>query len=593
MATSTTNKTINQGLQAAWRNPEAIENREFIKGLEKAAFGSAQPAAIDLECAVLGAVLLDKNAIHTIDFLNPDHFYLDKHAIIFDSCLQMQEKGIPIDLLTVNETLKKTTKWKISGLTKKHFKTIEKVGNHKSALDAIGGAHYLVELTSRVGSSANMEYHARIVYQKYLFREGIKQAARFIGKAYAEEGDVFELRNDLADSMIVNSPTGYFKVRTWNQVLEDASKQPDMSRLAGELLHKGSITIMFAPPGVGKSIGGVQLGNAIASGTSMFPGILVNELGDEGNDEPMKLTVGFIDMELFDKEVEKRYTNEENRSERFHFAESFIRISPNEDFTDYPDEDFDKFLNRQIETFIRQYCPEVLIVDNLTALSSESASDINVAIKIMRFLKKLRTKYHLTIFVIGHTTKYGNKMEKLTMSAMKGASSIQDFAPTIFGISENYQEEGSYYLKQLKGRNGQMVYGESNVIKYRIKSEENMLKWQFDGTGHEDECLNNFLEATDQDDYVEAAVKLKHKEWHKGWREVKKAIGYPFSHVTLMNRCKEYVAGSTQYEFDPRGNIVATEEEPTLEVTEKQLTLMAQSPNLKPDQKANDDNVPF
>lgn len=593
MSTASTKRNINAGLQAAWRSPEAVESREFIRGLEKTVFGSAQPAAIDLECAVLGAILLDKNAVHNVDFLRPEHFYQDKHAIIFDACLRMQERSVPIDLLTVTEELKSMKKWKISGLTKKHFQTIEKIAQFESALEAVGGSHYLVELTGRVGSSANIEYHARIIYQKFLLRDGIKQAARFIGKAYAEEGDVFELRNDLADSLIVNSPSGYFKVRTWNQVLADAATQPEMSRLAGELLHKGSITIMFAPPGVGKSIGGVQLGNAIASAQSMFRGILVNELGDEGNGEPQKLTVGFIDMELFDKEVEKRYTNQNDRSERFHFADSFIRISPNEDFTDYPDEDFDKFLNRQIETFIRQHAPDVLIVDNLTALSSESASDVNVAIKIMRFLKKLRTKYQLTIFVIGHTTKYGNKMEKLTMSAMKGASSIQDFAPTIFGISENYMEEGSYYLKQLKGRNGQKVYGESNVIKYRIVSEDNMLKWQFDGTAHEDECLSSFMDAGDQSDYVEAAVKLKHKEWHKGWREIKKELGYPFSHVTLMNRCKEYVAGSGQYEFDPKGNIIATKEE--AQTTEqKDLGFpKAENHRVKPEQRGTGDDIPF
>lgn len=265
-------------------------------------------------------------------------------------------------------------------------------------------------------------------------------------------------------------------------------------------------------------------------------------------------------MELFDKEVEKRYTNEEKPEERFRFAKTFWRVDPNPEFLDYPDEDTDRFINLQIEAFIRQRTPDVLIVDNITSLSQESASDVGVAKRIMAFLKKLRIKYGLTILVIGHTTKYGNKMEELTMSAMKGASDIQNFAPTIFGISRDNQEEGRYYLKQLKGRNGKIVHGRENIIKYYIDKRGHMLQWVFDGCGHEDECLNHFMDASDQDRYIEDAVKLKAKNWSRGWRKIKQELGYPFSHMTLMNRCKEYVEGSSQYEFDLENNIVPVRE---------------------------------
>lgn len=563
MPKTSTKKTINQGLRAAWKSPEAIESKEFIAGLEKAVFGAEQPQAVELEAVVLGGIMLDRDAFFKVNFLQPGHFYLDKHALIFDAIGQLAEKSHPIDLLTVTEKLKSMKKWKIGGTLNRHFRTIEKTQGFKSAIEAIGGAYQLVELTGRVGSAANIEYHARIIYQKYLYREGIRQAARFIGKAYAEEGDVFDLRNTLAENLIVNSPTGYFRVRSWDQVLNDAYHQPDMARLAGELLHKGSMTILFAPPGSGKSIGAVQLGNAIASAESIFPGILVNELaGDRlSQKEGQHLQVGFLDMELFDKEVEKRYTNDDKREERFQFSKNFWRIDPNPEFLDYPDEDIDRFINRQIESIIRQRRPDVFIVDNLTALSSESASDVNVAIRIMRFLKKLRIKYELTILVIGHTTKYGNKMEKLTLAAMKGASAIQDFAPTIFGISENYQEDGGYYLKQLKGRNGRVIYGKENVIKYYISKEGNQLKWVFDGFAMEDECLNSFMTQEDQDGYIEQAVKVKARDWSKGYRKIAKEIGYPYSHVTLMNKCREYVNGSKQYEFDVRGNIIKAEGE--------------------------------
>ena len=589
---STRRKNIQQGLRTAWRSPEAIENREFIAGLEKAVFGTVQPHDRDFECAVLGAIMLDSAIFHVVDFLEPEHFYFDIHAIIYNACQRLAGKNAPIDLLTVAKELKDMKKWKVGGLAHKHYATIEKVGRHKSALDAVGGPFYLTELTGRVGSSANTEYHARILYQLFLYREGIRRAYRFIGKCYAQEGDVFDLRNELAEGMLISSPTGYFRVRTWNQVLEDASRQPEMARLAGELLHKGSITIMFAPPGSGKSIGAVQLGNAIASGKSIFPQILVNELGEDRLDDPQPMNVGFLDMELFDKEVEKRYTNDETVANRFRFADTFWRVDPNPEFLDYPDEDIDRFINRQIEGIVRQRTPDVLIVDNLTALSSESASDVNVAIRIMRFLKKLRIKYQLTILVIGHTTKYGNKMEKLALSAMKGASAIQDFAPTIFGISENYMDTGGYYLKQLKGRNGRQVYGETNVIKYRIEKVDNMLKWVFDGFANEDECINQFMDQDDQDRYIEEAVKLKAKHWEKGWRKIAKELGYPFSFMTLMNKCKEYVAGSSQYEFQGKDIVFIKEGKDPVKPKEIDFPKV-ENPKLKPSQRHTGGKVEF
>lgn len=575
-------ETINTKLKAAWRNPATIEGREFISGLENLLFGAQQPHAIELEQVILGACLIDNTAFPTVNFLKTECFYQDINAIIFDAFSQLAEKEIPIDLVTVTDQLRKMKKWRVSGELNKHFATIEKTDGHKHALEAIGGGYYLVELTNRVTSSANLEYHARIIYQKYLLREGIREAYRFLAKAYAEEQDVFELRNELAESMLVSSPTSYFRIRTWNEVMDDASKIQEMHRLAGELLHKGSITILFAPPGVGKSIVAVQIGNAIAAGESLFPGILDNELAGNGLDKQgEKLSVLFLDMELFDKEIEKRYSYED---QRYHFAETFYRVDPNPAFIDYPDEDMDKFITRQIETFVRQRMPDVLIVDNITALSNESASDPNIAIKIMRFLKRLRIKYNLTILVLAHTTKYSSKTEQIQLSSMKGASAFQDMAPCIWAIGQNYMEEGNaYYMKQLKSRNGEKVNGAENVIKVRIGQEKGMLKYIFDGLDHEDNCLKSFMDQQDQDDFIEKAVKIKAKDWSKGWREIAKEINFPYSHVTLMNRCKVFVAGSNQYEFDASGNIIAaaTDEKPL-------------SPDVKPvSARGTLDEIPF
>ncbi|MEK7253562.1 MAG: replicative DNA helicase, partial [Bacteroidota bacterium] len=137
-------------------------------------FGKVQPQALPLEEAVLGALLLDKEGLPVVlDVLRPDSFYLDAHQLIYKAILRLFEKSHPVDLLTVTEELKKT-----------------------EDLDAAGGAFYLVDLTNRVASSANIEYHARIVAQKKIQRDLIKVSTQIIRDSYEDTTDVFTLLDD-------------------------------------------------------------------------------------------------------------------------------------------------------------------------------------------------------------------------------------------------------------------------------------------------------------------------------------------------------------------------------------------------------------
>ena len=134
-------------------------------------FGKVPPQAPALEEAVLGSLMLDKDAITTvIELLRPDSFYSEAHQSIFKSMIRLFEKSQPIDLLTVTEELKSS-----------------------GELEKVGGPYYLVELTNRVASSANLEYHARIVAQKFIQRELIRISTSVIKEAYEDTTDVFEL----------------------------------------------------------------------------------------------------------------------------------------------------------------------------------------------------------------------------------------------------------------------------------------------------------------------------------------------------------------------------------------------------------------
>ena len=160
------------------------EEKEYIKntfksfakknlGIEPSAFeyGKLPPQALDVERAVLGALLIDSNAFDTIqDFISPDTFYSDSHKLIYKSMMTLSAVPKPIDLLTVSEQLRKD-------------------GN----LDHVGGAFFISELTNAIATSANIEYHARIIAQKYLQRELINISSRTIKDSYEDTTDVFEL----------------------------------------------------------------------------------------------------------------------------------------------------------------------------------------------------------------------------------------------------------------------------------------------------------------------------------------------------------------------------------------------------------------
>lgn len=137
-------------------------------------FGKVQPQAVPLEEAVLGALMLDKDAVAiVVDILKADSFYQESHQLIYKAIMRLFERIQPIDLLTVSEELRKS-----------------------GDIEKVGGAYYLVELTNRIASSANIEYHARIVAQKHIQRELIRVSTKTIRDAYEDTTDVFNLLDD-------------------------------------------------------------------------------------------------------------------------------------------------------------------------------------------------------------------------------------------------------------------------------------------------------------------------------------------------------------------------------------------------------------
>ena len=148
------------------------KNEEAYKAVTEVQ-GRVLPHALDLEEAVLGALMLEKDGIVTVqDYLTGEAFYSEAHRIVYTAIENLSKELKPIDLLTVTERLKQS-----------------------GELKAIGGAPFLARLTQKVASAANLEYHASIVAQKYVQRELIRTSDEILQRSFDESKDLSELLN--------------------------------------------------------------------------------------------------------------------------------------------------------------------------------------------------------------------------------------------------------------------------------------------------------------------------------------------------------------------------------------------------------------
>lgn len=132
--------------------------------------GKLPPQAVDIEEAVLGAMMLERHSIPLVaSMLSEDVFYKDAHQVIYRSIISLYDTNNPVDILTVTNDLKS-----------------------KGNLELAGGAFYITQLTSRIVSSANIEYQAGILVQKFVQRELIRVSTEIIRDAYEDTTDPFQ-----------------------------------------------------------------------------------------------------------------------------------------------------------------------------------------------------------------------------------------------------------------------------------------------------------------------------------------------------------------------------------------------------------------
>jgi replicative DNA helicase len=232
-------------------------------------YGKVPPQANELEEAVLGAVMLEKDKLaEVLEIIqSEDCFYVDAHQKIYAAIRRLFDKGMPVDLLTVTEELRKNNE-----------------------LEIVGGAFYVTRLTMNVVSSAHVEAHARIVMEKFIQRELIRISGQVIGDAYEDSTDVFDLL-DKAESNLYEITDKHLRknfkslkdvlVSTIQEIEENKNKKDDLTGVPSGFIaldkltngwQKTDLIILAARPSVGKTAFALNLAmNASMNASKQFP----------------------------------------------------------------------------------------------------------------------------------------------------------------------------------------------------------------------------------------------------------------------------------------------------------------------------------
>lgn len=190
---------------------EKLSKNQGLEGL-----GKIPPQALELEEAVLGALMLEKDALSSVvDILKPGSFYKEGHSAIYEAILRLFNDSQPVDLLTVTNQLRKD-----------------------GTLEVAGGAYAVTNLTTKVNSAANVEYHARIITEMAIKRELIRVAGEIHHEAYEDTTDVFDLLDKTESSLFEISEQNIRRnYQDMRSIMSEA-----LSELEARKKHKDGLT---------------------------------------------------------------------------------------------------------------------------------------------------------------------------------------------------------------------------------------------------------------------------------------------------------------------------------------------------------------
>lgn len=244
-------------------------------------FAHIQPQALEEEKAVLGALMIDKEAFGIIsDILTPESFYEPRNQIIFRAIRDLVFEGDPVDILTI------TNKLKVQG-----------------NIEEVGGPGYIIELSSRIVSSANIEYHAKVVAQKSLARNLISLTGAAQTKAFDETNDIEDVIQDVEQALFeLGDKSGRKSCKSMDAILTEVDTQlhlnasgDGMTGIPTGFTRLDEITSGLQPTDLIIIAGRPAMGK-----TALAVSIIKNTAIDRD------IPVGFISMEMSNVQVGNR-----------------------------------------------------------------------------------------------------------------------------------------------------------------------------------------------------------------------------------------------------------------------------------------------
>ena len=200
------------------------------------------PQALDAEMAVLGSMLLDKDALEdALEILKPEHFYKDSHQVIFEAIKNLADRSQAVDIVTLTEELKR-----------------------QKILTKVGGEVYLAQLEDKVSTAAHAKYYAEIVYKKFVVRDLINTATRLVQRCYKEE--------DEEPQALIDSAADQIYKLSQRQKLSGFVSSKDLAPEVMEMLEKAfknKNTIQGVPTGLNEfdhKTGGLRKSDLIILG---------------------------------------------------------------------------------------------------------------------------------------------------------------------------------------------------------------------------------------------------------------------------------------------------------------------------------------
>lgn len=436
-------------------------------------YGKVQPQAVQVEEVLLGALMLDKDAFAiVIDILRPSSFYTHAHQLIFKAMLDMFEKNITIDLLTVKDELQKN-----------------------GDLEASGGTPYLVDLTNKVASSANVEFHARIIAQKFIQRELIRVSTAIIKDAYDETKDVFDLLDEaeknLFDITEQNLNRGFEKlsslvVQARTQLEEMAGKEEGLTGVPSGFTsldrytsgwHPSDLIILAARPGMGKTAFAMCLARNAAidykkpvaifslemSGLQLTQRLLSMEAGVSG----AKIRTGELD--------DAEWTRLHNAIEKLGDVPLYIDDTPGINIFE---------LRAKCRRLKMQHDIQMVLIDYLQLMSggpdNKKGNREQEISGISRALKGMAKELNVPVIALSQLsraveTRSGPKRPQLSDLRESGAIE-QDadivtflYRPDYYEMEESEHEDGLTELILAKHRNGALGTVELKFVKEHVK----------------------------------------------------------------------------------------------------------------------------